>query len=340
MPDVRRILLVRLDGLGDALVCVPALESLRRALPIAEFGALCTSRNASLFERSRVSRIHVLDDEAGEIAMAAELRAAGYTDALVATEEPIGYRLARASGAQRRSGFWHRFEKPLKSLWQRTQLTDAVYRPAAWVEAPEHEVNALHRLALRLGAAGAAPGDPTALRAWLDVAPPDAAATADAMAFQLASKWLAHGWDARAIAALARIALRASPHRRCVLLGGPYDAGLARDVMEQVGAASDEGSIVLAPPAALPLWLRDISAASVLVTPDTGAAHAAGMLGVPVVDVFEEERFAQLSRQWRPWAAPSRCLARPEYIAGAETAFGARVGAALTELVAIAGAAS
>lgn len=344
MADARRILLVRLDGIGDALVCVPALEALREAMPDAGFGALCSPRNAALFSPSRVERIHVLrSEEPGDVAaMAEELRSCGYTDALVATEEPVGYVLAARSGARRRAGFWHRFEKPFKSLWQFLRLTDAVYRPAAWVDEPQHEVNEMHALALRLGAAPTPSTDVSKLRRWLDVdaGPPDE--TAGAFALQIAGKWFARGWDAGAVASFAAAVVDASPLRRCVLLAGQDDAGQARAVMEAVPAGLREaGAIRLAAVAPLRRWLGAIVSASALLTPDTGAAHAAGMLGVPVVDVFEQTRFAQLSRRWRPWAAPSRCIARPDND-GPSTAsdFGRAAGRALADVLAAAGVVS
>jgi ADP-heptose:LPS heptosyltransferase len=335
----RKFLLLRLDGIGDALVCVPALEALRTAFPEAAFGALCSPRNAALFSRARVARVHVLardEDPAERSRVAAELRAAHYTDAVIATEEPIGYSLGLASGARRRAGFWHRFEKPLKSVWQFAHLTGAVYRPAAWVDEPEHEVNAIHRLALRLGAAAQPSSDPVLLRTWLDIEPEAGASTTGALALQVARKWFERGWDARALARMTIAALDASSLERCVLLAGPDDAGQARAVMEALPSQQrDAGMIRSAETPTLRRWLGAIGAARALLTPDTGAAHAAGMLGVPVVDVFGPVRFSQLSRQWRPWAAPSRCLVQPENATlDAAHEFGEAIGAALADLLA------
>ena len=329
----RNILLVRLDGLGDALVCVPALEALREAHEDAVFGVVCSEKNAALFSRARLERIHVLRAGDDAVPLIAELRSACYTDALVATEEPIGYRIARSSGATRRAGFWHRFEKPFKSLWQYGHLTDPVYRPAAWVAAPEHEVFAIHRLAQRLGATAPPSTDPNALRPWLDIAAVPVADQRDALVFQVAEKWTVGGWEPADIAYTLAVAVAASPFRRCVVAAGPSDAELARSVMEHVPPASiAEGSISSAPPSTLGAWLGIIASAGAVVSPDTGAAHAAGMLGVPVVDIFEAARFEQLSRQWRPWAAPSRCVVKPQRSAGAPAAFGAAIGAALSDL--------
>ena len=56
------ILLVRCDGVGDAALCIPSLEGLRRAFPHAVFGAVCSPANATLFS-DRVDRVYVYDEE-------------------------------------------------------------------------------------------------------------------------------------------------------------------------------------------------------------------------------------------------------------------------------------
>ncbi|MBV8726940.1 MAG: hypothetical protein JO233_04080, partial [Candidatus Eremiobacteraeota bacterium] len=38
-----------------------------------------------------------------------------------------------------------------------------------------------------------------------------------------------------------------------------------------------------------------------IITPDTGAAHLAGMLGVACTDIFEPARFEIQSARWSPW---------------------------------------
>ncbi len=56
--------------------------------------------------------------------------ARGYTHALVATEDPSGYRVARASGISHRIGFENGWGKPFKSLWVRAHLTQTLHRSA------------------------------------------------------------------------------------------------------------------------------------------------------------------------------------------------------------------
>jgi ADP-heptose:LPS heptosyltransferase len=333
MPERRRILLVRLDGVGDALACIPMLEGLRRAWPAASFGAVCSPANAGVFADDHVVT-YVRSGDAGDLELSEEIRNAGYDATIVATEEVTGYALSRASGAAVRVGFWHRFEKPFKSLWQRVQLTHAVYRPAAWVREPEHEAVTLYRLASAIGAKADVPDDAVSLRRWIgaDVAGavPQGRIT---LGVQIAPKLALCGWDPAALAAMIAAALERSGYSRCALLAASADAGLARAVMEHMPPTRfATGCITVAPTAKLRAWLGAIASLGALVSPDTGAAHAAGMLGVPVVDIFEPERFEQLSRQWRPWAAPARCIVKPARRAGVEQEFGAEIGDAIAAL--------
>src|SRR5579862_8775608 len=97
MRSPRRILLVRLDGIGDALACVPMLEGLRQLYPSAEFGAVLSKANAAVFAPHRVVPF-VCTGEDGVLNVSEDVRNAGYDVAVIATEEVAGYAIARASG--------------------------------------------------------------------------------------------------------------------------------------------------------------------------------------------------------------------------------------------------
>ncbi len=74
-------------------------------------------------------------------------------------------------------------------------------------------------------------------------------------------------------------------------------------------------------PLSLRAWVETLAGANRVVTVDTGAAHVAGMLGVPVIDVFPERDFAAQVRRWRPWASPYRAFPAGALSAGGGTAF-------------------
>jgi len=321
------ILLVRLDGVGDAALCIPALEGLRRAFPGASFGAICSNTNASLFS-DRVASIHVYNEDQPVADLRDELFAQHYTRALIATEEVAGYKLGRLSGAPRRAGFWHGLEKPFKSLWQRSQLNVPVYRPAAWVASPQHEVTTLYRLAEALGARSPVPTAPQDLRTWLHVERSDAARPADgALAFQITAKWLTGGWAPTSLAQLVSTTVAASGYDRVVLLASTQDEGLAFSVKEQMPPSVARIDVLAS--LSLPRWLGALDCAVALVTPDTGAAHVAGMLGAGVIDLFDEADFDRLSQQWHPWAGSSRCLVKPGWHSGLEEQLGRQIGEAV-----------
>ena len=56
-------------------------------------------------------------------------------------------------------------------------------------------------------------------------------------------------------------------------------------------------------------WKAQLAGALAVVTPDSGAAHVAGMLGVPTIVLFARGAEARRdAMRWRPWAAPFRAL--------------------------------
>ena len=119
------------------------------------------------------------------------------------------------------------------------------------------------------------------------------------------------GLDRETYIALAR-ALRQS---RCevILLGD--EVSIVNAVAKASGAMADALLSTVE-------WKERIASARALITPDSGAAHVAGMIGLPTIDCFPGGPHAQSSiKRWSPWAAPHRSLvlasAPPEFMAGA-----------------------
>ena len=308
-----KILLVRLDGIGDALACTPLVAALRDAGH--QLGVALSQRNAAIFARETFAWTHVLErtpwpghghahrDVAATIEAAASI---GYDVALVASEEPDAYALAQRCASER-VGFINGWEKPLKSVLVRRRLTRAIVRPAALERTAAHEVETL----FGLGAGLHHEREPTRDVARLRPLVIDGNASGDErpapLAVQLSAKWTAMHVERAQLGAWIR-ALRARAPVR--LLASGQEAGeigavreFLGDVAESIDATlfdGDEG---------MRAWKRAIAGAGALVTPDTGAAHVAGMSGTPCVDLFPDERNARVQmRRWSPWAAPSALL--------------------------------
>src|ERR1700740_2938076 len=128
-----RVLLVRLDGIGDAAVCTPLVAALRSAGH--DVGVALTTRNAGLFAPSAILAEHVLEripwpahgsTPESTARARAEIAAQRYDVALIASEEPEAVDLA--APIPRRVGFATGWTRPLKTLWVRLRTTRVVDR--------------------------------------------------------------------------------------------------------------------------------------------------------------------------------------------------------------------
>jgi len=306
-----RVLLVRLDGIGDAAVCAPLLLALREAGH--EVGAALTTRNAGLFAPGVLIAEHVLEripwpkhgsTRESTARAEREIAALRYDAALIASEEPEAYGLAKP--IRRRVGFVTGRQRPLKTLWTRLQVTDAVVRSQRAGRDERHEAEVLFALGQAFAASGSAVSfaspsrDAIRLRALFSG--PGAPPPRRGVVLQAGPKWGAVGVAASALAAAAR----ALQPRGLRVVAAPADAA---------GVTAGLGLAPEAPPD-LRAWVAALDAAEAVVTTDTGAAHVAGMLGVPVVDVFPDRQFAAQVRRWSPWASPYAAL-RASDVAGA-----------------------
>lgn len=303
-----KLLLVRLDGIGDALVCTPLIAALHDAGH--ELGLALSDRNAAVFAPGAAQTVHVLEripwPRHGSTpisrAMAeAEIAAGRYDAALIASEEPEAYELAH--GIPQRVGFVTGWAKPFKTWWARRRLTTALVRAATAARERAHEVEVLFRLGRDFVGAREPERDANALRPWIVAGP---VPQRDGIVVQLGAKWLKDGVGEDAL----QRATRTLRERGARFVVAPAECAAVAALLPD---------LTLEAPAGLRDWIGRIDAAATVVTVDTGAAHLAGMLGVPVVDVFPDAGFDDLTRRWRPWASSSIVLRASGLVAAPET---------------------
>ncbi len=302
------MLLVRLDGIGDALVCTPLIAALHDAGH--ELGLVLSDRNAGIFAADTARATFVLEripwpkhgsTPASHERAVAGIAAGGYDVALIASEEPEAYELA--APVPQRVGFTTGWAKPFKSAWIGRRVTTAVRRAATVRGADAHEAEIVFRLGRGL-VATPPERDALRLRRWIvgDVPVPPRGG----LVVQLGAKWNALGL---ADATLARV--MAALQRR----GARFVAAAA----ERAAVAATYPALAVEAPATTRAWIATLDAAAALVSPDTGAAHLGGMIGVPVVDVFPDADFDAQSRRWRPWASSNIVLRASEIARAPET---------------------
>jgi ADP-heptose:LPS heptosyltransferase len=279
------VLLIRLDAIGDALACTPLLAALRdRGIPV---DLVLRPINAGTFSTRAARRIFIAPT-------IEELRVEDYSDVLVATEKPEGYRLASAVGAPHRVGFVNGWGKPFKTIWARSLLTRAIVRSAGLDPRAPHECEVVWKLGRQLLGERPIPRDPLELAPLVIDRP---IARGERIAFQVTDKW-------------ERLGMRFEDVVRALRAAASCGALHAIASMHESAYAdriADAASVDVERFGELEPWKESIAAAAAIVAPDSGALHVAGMVGTPVVAVFPPQRNYDLQlARWSPWAAPYR----------------------------------
>jgi ADP-heptose:LPS heptosyltransferase len=297
------VLIIRLDAIGDALALTPLLAAFaQRAIPV---DLVLRPGNAAIFSsraarRAIASDIALRSSEKSNLeriaSLGRELRARAYTHVLVATEDPSGYRLAKAVGAPTRTGFANGWGKPFKTLWTHAFLTDVVYRSAGLDPRAPHESEVLFSLGRSLLGDTLPPRDAATLRPLVLEREPN---NDERVVVQISDKWERLNIDFDRVAELVRRLARAVPLR---LISAQSEGEYADAITNAVGIDVERFRDVEP-------WKEAVAAASALIAPDSGALHVAGMVGTPTVAIFPPGPGAALqTARWSPWAAPFRLV--------------------------------
>lgn len=308
-----RVLLVRLDGIGDAAVCVPLVAALRAAGH--DVGIASSTRNAGLFAPHAIVAEHVLEripwpahgSTPESTARAnAEIAAQRYDVALIASEEPEAFALA--APIPERVGFTTGWARPLKTLWARARTTRTVSRSQRVGGEDAHEVEVLYRLGAGLVNEPSPPTDRSRLRTVLvaEQGLEDGPHAHSGTIVQAGTKWLSSGV---APATMGAVLEQLVPFAQ--LVAAPGEAEAVRELTGLVPRTFPS----------LRAWVEALAAAELVVSVDTGAAHVAGMACARVVDVFPDAHFDAQVRRWRPWTAAYRAFRASEVDGGPRSRF-------------------
>jgi lipopolysaccharide heptosyltransferase II len=306
---VRRILCVRLDSLGDVLMCTPAMRALRRAVPGRTLTLLGSPSGAAA-----QPYIPELDDAVGWTAPWANADPPAHTDglALVATLA------ARAFDAAVIFTTYTQSALPAALLCQLAgiplRLAHCRENPHGlltdWIPDPEparllrHEVQRQLALVQHVGCRGAEtglsfvprPADAAAARTRLSTAGVDPDRPWILLhpgAGAAARRYPSAQW-AQVLRLLAQ-----DPQLPLVLTGSAAETAL----VDGIQCAAAVPAVSLAGRLSLGELGAALRMAAVAVTNNTGPAHMAAAVGTPVVDLY-----ALTNPQHTPWHVRSRVL--------------------------------
>lgn len=283
------VLIVRLDAIGDALTTVPLVAALRRYG--MRVGAVLRPVNAHVFSSRALDRVHIAQDEH----LTEQISTENYDYALIPTEKPLAYRIAKAARIPHRIGFENGWGKPLKALWIRRMCTETIFRTAGLDPSAPHECEVVFKLARRLVPDPEPPRDAAVLRPLVIDSAPN---RDERIAIQITDKWERLGARAQEVVELVRRIVQGHSVR---LIGASHERVYCRRMSEATKLPVETFD-------ELNDWKNGIAAARALVAPDSGAVHVGGMTGTPVVACFAARDFELQTARWSPWAAAHRIV--------------------------------
>lgn len=285
---VERILIIRLDLIGDVLFSVPAIRNTRRRFPEARLDVLVAPNTAPLLaECPYVNHVYTLDAHAvthlpGIFSPGAwrqvwatlrALRAQRYDLCLSLYGVPAAT-VSLLSGAPHRAGFAD--EAPPGAL---TLLAAGSRLPQ-----DRHEVHCALAVAVAAGVAAT----PDGMETWVNDS--DRAWAQAALAAPAGAQWVACGHGSRNGYAkrwprrhwIAFINRLQQAGYRAVLVGGPDEAGEAA----RIAAACDAAPLTLTGATTLGQLAAVLARCTLMVGSDSGPLHLAAALGTRVVGLY------------------------------------------------------
>ena len=147
---MKKILLLRLDGLGDTLLTLPLIDGLKNRWPDCEITFLASPRGAAVFEADpRISRLWVQELSAlsrtEKIALGRQIRTATFDHVFCLNEKFWPSVWTYMSNATVRVGFDPGWRQPPKTLLRRLTLTHRLPVPTILRKPPSTRSSAMRR---------------------------------------------------------------------------------------------------------------------------------------------------------------------------------------------------
>jgi heptosyltransferase I len=290
----RSVCILRLSALGDACHVVPIVRTLQRVWPDTELTWIIGKAEARLMRLVDGVEFITVDKRAGfgaRHALRKQLRGRHF-DVLLHMQLALRASLvARNVSAAVKLGFDRARARELQWMFTNERIAP---------RAREHVLDSFFGFLVALGVKDRLVEWniplPDEARAYADQLIPDARPT---LVISPCSSHTLRNWRAERYAAVADYAAR-KHHMRVILCGGPstlevetgaaIEKAVAMPVINQIGRDT------------LPQLLALLGRATALVTPDSGPAHMATMVGTPVVGLYAPTNPARsgpyLSRLW------------------------------------------
>lgn len=302
-----KVLVVRLDGLGDSLISTPMLRALKTAIPSAEVTVLASPLGAQALDRNAWTDEIISFDAANagireKLRLLRRMRKMNFDTVLCISEKPLARWITCCSGAAMRIGFFPGKTQPFTSMHSMISLTHRI--PSEHGKDRRHEVERHMALLSPLGI-DLVPGGLVA-----SVTDDDSQRARDyfsehtgiPVVVHITSRWLSDGWTEKWVGAVLDKIARECSDVSFTVTSDAVDEGLAQRLSRQ-GFRSATGKH-------FEDWSALLANARALIAFDGGAVHLASALGTPVIDIIRSKDGPDFAGRWSPWGVEHQVVYR------------------------------
>ena len=305
MKKGRKILIIRLDHLGDLILSTPFIKNVKMNEPMSHVACLVKRPYSEILEGNKyVDEILIYDEKKPGIVLE-KIRMKKFDWVIVLSPNFKTYHFAKMTGIEKRSGYLYS-GRVFSKIFTPFYLTDfAVYdieQKLLKKEKIPHEVEILDDFGSSLGFSF------TDSEIIFSLSREEIESGKKLISYRtnyedkyyvgvhISNKWIAPGFDAdKFIDFLYEVKNRF--HDACLILTyGPEETELIEEIKnDEILRESLIGGLSVRE------WASIIRELSVLFTMDTGATHIAAAFKVPTVCFFRDKTFTKCSQQWYPW---------------------------------------
>ncbi|MFH1454441.1 MAG: glycosyltransferase [Armatimonadota bacterium] len=308
---VNKILVIRIDHLGDVICSLPFIKSLQDNFFNAQVDVIVSSgTQQALYKASFIHELMVYNPGYSKKEVAGLvnfLKNRKYDIAIALSPTSASYYLAYKSKAKRRFG-WVYINRPVTAFATKFALTDPLYMNYEKLlkkgEKIPHEVEQTLDLAEKMGVKISDD------KLFIDISEDERLHNikqlellkySKCIGLHLSHKWFSTDFLDRDFTTFVEKLLDHFRDYTLIITAGPEEVDYVDIFKDRIKS----GRILFLKELPFKVWASVLSYCRFVITMDTGATHVAAAAGVSVACVFEDGKYDKCSQQWYPWGVKS-----------------------------------
>jgi len=297
LKNVKNILVIRLDRVGDLILSTPFFYNLRKMYSEANISAVVRPYTKDVLTNNpNIDEILIFNNEGKlkeKVGFIKKLRKTRWDLAISLSPVTSSYIMTFLSGAVTRVSYV--YSDRIIPLFLTSLILNV--RPVLNVQSElkkgngvTHEVRQTFSVLKALG--GSPEEVPLKLFGYEDIQE----ANPRLIGIHLSPKWFTENWNYGDFDSMAEKILESCPCHNLLVTYGKQEEYLVDKI-----SCIRNNRVVIKGGSSFCNWANDIAATDLFISTDTGALHCAVALGKKVVAVYEDFTFEHCSTQWAPW---------------------------------------